>query len=232
MPDIVWPLGSLVNMLAVVGGSIAGLLLHGKFPDRYRTVAFQAIGLCTILIGIQMTLKVQDILILIVSLLTGAWLGEWIRLDDRLRDLGDKVKKRTGRGDQHFTDGLVTAFLLYCAGSLTILGSLEEGLNADRSLLYTKSVLDGFTSVVLASTYGIGVMFSAVPLFIFQGLITVTAAYLEPVLPEVVIDQVSAAGGVMILGLGINLLEIKDIKVTSMLPALMIIVVLSHLFLT
>lgn len=231
MPDIVWPLGSLVNMLAVIGGSIAGLLLHGKFPERYRKIAFQAIGLCTLLIGIQMALRVQDVLILIVSLLTGAWLGEWIRLNERLHAIAERVKKRTGRNDKHFTDGLMTAFLLYCAGSLTILGSLEEGLNGDRSLLYTKSVLDGFTSIVLASSYGIGVMFSAIPLFIFQGSLTLSATYLEPVLPAVVIDQVSAAGGIMILGLGINLLEIKDIKITNLLPGLVIIVLLSHYFL-
>ncbi|MGB3183066.1 MAG: DUF554 domain-containing protein [Cyclobacteriaceae bacterium] len=230
MPDFTWPLGSLVNMIAVIGGSIVGLLLHGRFPERFRRIAFQAIGLCTLVIGMQMALKAVDILILIVSLLTGAWLGEWMRLDERLRRLGDIIKKRTGRGDAHFTDGLVTATLLYCAGSLAIIGSLEEGLSGDRSLLYTKSVLDGFTSVILASSYGIGVLFSAIPLFIIQGSLTLTAGFLEPILPEAVIAQVSAAGGVMILGLGLNLLEIKEVKVTNLLPALVVIVLLSHLF--
>lgn len=217
-------------MIAVIGGSIVGLLLHGRFPERFRRIAFQAIGLCTLVIGMQMALKAVDILILIVSLLTGAWLGEWMRLDERLRRLGDIIKKRTGRGDAHFTDGLVTATLLYCAGSLAIIGSLEEGLSGDRSLLYTKSVLDGFTSVILASSYGIGVLFSAIPLFIIQGSLTLTAGFLEPILPEAVIAQVSAAGGVMILGLGLNLLEIKEVKVTNLLPALVVIVLLSHLF--
>ncbi|MFA0962200.1 DUF554 domain-containing protein [Roseivirga sp. BDSF3-8] len=231
MDNIVLPLGSFINMLAVIGGSLAGLVLHGKFPERYRRIAFQAIGLCTLLIGAQMAFKAEDILILIISMLTGAWLGEWARLDERLRTLGDYLKAKTKSKAEYFTDGLVTAFLLYCAGSLTILGALEEGLNEDRSLLYTKSVLDGFTSIVLASSYGVGVLVSALPLFVFQGALTLSAGFMEPLLPEQVINQISAAGGIMILGLGLNLLEIKDIKVTNMLPALVIIVGLSHLIL-
>ena len=131
-------------------------------------------------------------------------------------------------GSERFTEGLVTAFLLFCVGSLTLVGALEEGLNNDPSLIYTKSVLDGFASVVLAATYGWGVLFSALPLLLFQSLITLSAGLLEPYLSENVIQQLSATGGVIIIGLGFNLLEIKALRITNLLPALLIAVLLTY----
>ncbi|MEM6841837.1 MAG: DUF554 domain-containing protein [Bacteroidota bacterium] len=223
------PTGTLINTLAVIAGSTAGLLLQSRFPPKIREISFQGIGLCTILIGMQMALQVQNILVLIFSILIGGALGEGLRLHDRFIRLGDNIKAKINVGNEKFTEGLITAFLLFCVGSLTIVGALEEGLNNDPSLIYTKSMLDGFSSMVLASTYGIGVLFAALPLVIFQSSITLSAEWLQPFLSELVIDQMSATGGVIILGLGINLLEIKSLRITNMLPALLIVIILTLL---
>ena len=221
------PLGTLVNTLAVVAGSLIGLLLQRTFPENIRTICFQGLGLCTLLIGVQMALQVENILILIFSILIGGMVGEGLNLHGRLIALGDAVKRKVRIGSERFTEGLITAFLLFCVGSLTIVGALEEGLNDDPSLLYTKSVLDGFAAVVLTVTYGWGVLFSALPLLLFQSAITLSAETLHPYLSELVISQLSATGGVIIIGLGINLLEIKELRITNMLPGLLIVILLT-----
>ena len=222
------PIGTLVNTLAVLAGSLIGLLLQRKFPDNIRTICFQGLGLCTLLIGVQMALQVENILILIFSVLIGGIVGESLRLHDRLMHLGNWIQRKVRIGSERFTEGLVTAFLLFCVGSLTLVGALEEGLNNDPSLIYTKSVLDGFASVVLAATYGWGVLFSALPLLLFQSSVTLSAGLLEPYLSETVIQQLSATGGVIIIGLGFNLLEIKALRITNLLPALLIAVLLTY----
>lgn len=221
------PVGTLVNTLAVIAGSIVGLLLQRKFPENIRTICFQGLGLCTLLIGMQMALQVENILVLIFSVLLGGIIGESLNLHGRLIALGDTIKATVRVGSERFTEGLVTAFLLFCVGSLTIVGALEEGLNDDPSLIYTKSMLDGFASIVLAVTYGWGVLFSAVPLLLFQSTITLSAEVLQPYLSELVIHQLSATGGVIVIGLGINLLEIKSLRITNMLPGLLIVVLLT-----
>ena len=223
------PTGTLINTIAVIAGSTVGLLLQSRFPPKIREISFQGIGLCTLLIGMQMALQVQNILILIFSVLIGGALGEGPKLHDRFIQLGDTIKAKINMGNEKFTEGLITSFLLFFVGSLTIVGALEDGLNNDHSLFYTKSMLDGFSSMVLASTYGIGVLFAALPLLVFQSSITLSAEWLQPFLSEVVIDQMSATGGVIILGLGINLLEIKSLRITNMLPALFIVIILTLL---
>lgn len=221
------PEGTIVNTLAVLAGSTLGLLLQKRFPENIRAISFQGIGLCTLLIGMQMALKVENLLILIFSILIGGIVGEYLKLHEGLISLGNYVKAKIRIGADNFTEGLITAFLLFCMGSLTIVGALEEGLKGDPSLIYTKSMLDGFSAIILASVYGWGVLFSALPLFMFQTSITLSAGLLQPYLSEVVINQMSATGGVIILGLGLNLLDIKFIKITNLLPALLIIVLLT-----
>jgi uncharacterized membrane protein YqgA involved in biofilm formation len=225
MPNL--PIGTIVNALAVIVGSTIGLFFHKKFPENIRRISFQGIGLCTLLIGMQMALEVQNILTLIFSVLSGGILGERMQLHLYFERFGDFIKGKVKSKNDRFTEGMITAFLLFCVGSLTILGALEEGLRGEPDLLYTKSMLDGFASALLASVYGLGVLFAAIPLFIFQATITLSASLLQPYLSDLVIDQLSATGGVLILGLGINLLEIKDIKITNMLPALVIVVILT-----
>jgi len=224
------PIGSLVNMLAVIVGSLFGLLLGQRFPENIRRISIKGIGLCTLLIGTQMALKVENILLVILSILLGGILGELLNLQLRFEQLGDQLKKRLPINNERFTEGLITTFILFCVGSLTIVGALEEGLRNDPTLLYTKSVLDGFSSIVFASVYGIGVLFSAFPLIIFQGGITLLAGKVEPYLTDMVINQLSATGGILIVGLGFNLLEIQNLKITNFLPALIIIIFLSLVF--
>jgi uncharacterized protein len=225
--------GTLVNTLAVIVGSGIGLLLHNRFPENIRKISFQGIGLCTVVIGLQMAFTIEgpeDMLIIIFSILIGGITGEAINVEYYFNKLGDFVKKRIGSSNERFTEGLITSFLLFCVGSLTILGALEEGLRGDPSLLYTKSVLDGFGSAFLSSVYGVGVLVSAVPLFIYQGSLTWMASFLQDYVSDFVLDQVSATGGVMILGLGINLLEIKQIKISNLLPALLVVVIVSLVY--
>ncbi len=223
------PIGTIVNVLAVLAGGSLGLLLHKNFPENIKKISFQGIGLCTLLIGMQMAFKVENILLLIISVLLGGISGELLRLHERFTQLGNWVKRRVKTKNEKFTDGLMTAFILFCVGSLAILGALDEGLRSDPTLLVTKSVLDGFSSIILASVYGNGVLFSAIPLFIFQAGITLVAGSLEPYLSATVVNQMAATGGILILGLGLNLLEITQIKITNLLPAIFIAAFLSLL---
>ena len=224
------PIGSLVNAAAIIAGALLGCWLQARFSERIRTVVFQGLGLCTLLIGIQMALKVENILILIFAVLLGEITGELLRLDSLLERLGNRLKKLVGSGNAKFTEGLVTATLIYCIGAMAIVGSLEEGISGDATVLYTKSILDGFASIALAATYGSGVLFSFIPVFLYQGAITIGAGYLQHYFSDVMIAQLTATGGLLILGIGINLLELAEIRLANLLPALLYAVALTALF--
>ncbi len=222
------PLGTIVNAGTVVLGSIIGYILKKRYPQKVREIVFQAIGLVTVVIGLKMSLEVKNLLTLIFSLLLGGILGELIRFEDGVNNLVSKIQKKfKSESSGMFTEGLITAFLIFCMGSMTIVGALNEGLNNDHTLLFTKSILDGFTSIALASTYGIGVLFSVIPLIIYQGGITIAAVLMKDLFTTYIIAQLTATGGVIILGLGINLLKLREIKVLNLLPSLVFIVVFS-----
>ncbi|MBN1875489.1 MAG: DUF554 domain-containing protein [Anaerolineae bacterium] len=224
------PIGSLVNVGTVILGSSIGLLLRKKFPQNIQAIIFQGVGLATLVLGMQMALQVENILILIFSLILGGILGEGIHLETRLENLGNALKIRVKSQDARFTEGLITAFLIFCVGSMTFVGAINEGLNGDRTLLYTKSILDGFTSMALASVYGVGVSFSVLPLFIVQAGLSLLAAQFQSFFSDLIIAQLTATGGALILGIGINLLDIKPIKTTNLLPALVVVIVLTLIF--
>lgn len=221
------PIGTIVNTIAVVFGSLLGLLLHKNLPEKIKAIVFQGIGLCTLVIGMQMALKVENLLVLIFSVLIGGVIGEAVKLDLRFENLSDFLKNKIKSKNEKFTEGLITSFLIFCIGSMTIIGAINEGIKGDRTLLFTKSILDGFTSIALASTYGVGVLFSAVPLFIFQSSLTMLAVQFQNFFSTIIINQLTAAGGVLILGIGLNLLDIKKIKVTNLLPALIVVILLT-----
>lgn len=229
---VFWPKGTIVNIITVSIGSIIGLLLQKTFPDNIQVIVFQAIGLSTLLLGMKMALKVEGnyILIVIFSMIMGGIFGEVIGLKDLLFQLSDGVKAIFTIEDNLFTTGLITAFLLFCVGSMTIVGAIEEGLEGKRDLLYIKSTLDGFTSIALASTYGIGVLFSIVPMLIFQGGITILAKKLEHFLTANIINQLNGVGGLLIIGIGINLLKIGEVNIENLLPALIFVVVLTWFY--
>jgi len=224
------PIGSIVNALAIIGGSLIGCWLQSRFPERIRTIVFQGLGLCVLLIGIQMALKVENILIVIFAVLLGGVTGEIMRLDTLFERLGNRFKKLIGSKNAKFTDGLITASLIYCIGAMAIIGSLEEGIRGDTTVLFTKSILDGFASVALAASYGSGVLFSFIPVLIYQGAMTVGAGYFQQHFSELMISQVTACGGLLIIGIAINLLELTEIKLANLLPALGYVVVLTFFF--
>ena len=219
-------LGTIVNVITVVAGGSIGLLLNKKLPDRFVKIFFQVVGLFTLFLGLSMAMETTHVLHMIMALITGAVIGEALKLEQRMETLGDKLKSRLKLGNEKFTEGLLTAFLLYCMGSLTILGAIEEGMGGSPRLLLIKSLMDGVSSIALASGLGIGVVFSAIPLLIYQGGITLLAMGFGEFFPEVYITELSAVGGILLIGLGISILEIKKIKVMNMLPALVMIVIL------
>lgn len=224
-------IGTLVNVGAIILGGSIGLLFRAKIPERLFKIVFQAIGIFTLYLGISMALKANELLIMVFSLVLGSLLGELLRLEDRVEKLSERLKKRVGSGDANFSTGLLTAFMLFCMGAMTIVGSLEEGMGKEPTLLLTKSLMDGISSVALAAVMGIGVLFSVVPLLIYQGGLTLLAALFGDIIPQVVIDEITGIGGVLIIALGISILELKKIKVLNMLPAILIEILLCYIFL-
>ncbi len=224
------PIGSLVNALTVIIGSTLGLITGNKLPDRFKGIIFQAVGLATLVLGMQMAFEVKDFVIFIFSLIFGAIIGEAIRLETRMEQMSEWLKVRMRIKNERFTEGLITAFLIFCVGSMTFVGAINEGLTGDRTLILSKSVLDGFTSIVLASVYGVGVLFSVLPLFLVQSSLTLLATPFQSFFSEILIAQLTAVGGALILGIGLNLLEIKKIKTMNLLPGLVVVVVLTLIF--
>ena len=222
--------GTLINAGAIIVGSTAGMLLNARLPRRVTDIVFQGLGLFTLYVGFSMASRTSHMLLMIFSIVLGSILGELMGLESGMERVSEKLKTRLKSSNEKFTEGMITAFLLYCMGSMTILGAFEEGLGGEPNLLLAKSVLDGFSSVALASALGLGVLFSVIPLLVYQGGLTLLAAQLEDLLTEVVVDELSAVGGLLLIGLGINILEIKRLRIMNMLPALVIIVVLTLIF--
>jgi uncharacterized protein len=219
-------LGTIVNIIAIIVGSSLGLYLNKRLPERFINIFFQVIGLFTIFLGISMALETTHFLHMIVALITGSIIGEALRIQKGFDRMGSYLKRRLRIGNKKFTEGLITAFLLYCIGSLTIVGAIEAGLTGDEELIYLKSIMDGISSIALASGLGIGVMFSVIPLLIFQGGITLLASVFGEFIPQVMITEISAVGGILLLGMGISILNIKRINVMNMLPSLITIIIL------
>jgi uncharacterized membrane protein YqgA involved in biofilm formation len=217
-------LGTIVNALAIVGGSIIGLFFGGRIPEKYNDTVMKSMGLAIILLGLLGGFKVQDqdVLLVIFSLAIGSLIGEYLGIEDKLEDLGKWVEKKAGKSEGGIAKGFVAASLLYCVGSMAIVGSLESGLVGNHQTLYTKAVLDGITSIAFTSTMGIGVMLSAVAVFVYQGLITLTASFMKVFLIDEVIRQMSVVGGLLILAIGLNMIEVKRLKVGNMLPGIFI----------
>jgi hypothetical protein len=188
---------------------------------------FQVFGLFTIFLGVKMALETNNIMVMVFSLLIGTLLGEWWNLEKGMDNLAGFIKKKVKSKNEGFSEGFITAFLVFCMGSMTILGAIEEGLGNKPNLLLTKALMDGFSSMALASALGVGVLFSVIPLLIYQGGLTIFASYLSSILSPEVVAEVSAVGGILLIGLGFVLLDIKKIRVMNMLPSLLIVVFLA-----
>lgn len=212
-------LGTIVNAVAIIAGGFLGLLFRGGIPEKYNRTIMNAISLAVLVIGIKGALKSDDLLVVIFSLALGSLLGEMARIEERLESLGKSLERRFAKNDKGFYQGFITSTLLFCVGSMAIVGSLESGLTGDHQTLFAKSALDGITSIILGSTFGIGVAFSSGPLFIYQGAITMAAVLIKPLLTPQVVTQMSSVGGVLIMAIGFNLLGTAKIRIGSMLPA-------------
>ncbi|MCW3785343.1 DUF554 domain-containing protein [Plebeiibacterium sediminum] len=222
--------GTIINISTVLLGSLIGILFRSKLPERFIKIVFQGIGLFTLVLGVAMALKSNHLLVMVFSLIIGGILGELLRLENRVENIANQLKNKFKIGSERFSEGMITAFLLYCMGSMTILGAIEEGLGNGFDLLLTKSIMDGFASIALASAFGTGVAFSVVPLLVYQGGLTVLTAFLGDYFSEVITNDMTAVGGVLLVGLGINILEIKKIKVLNLLPAILAAIGLSWLY--
>jgi len=217
--------GTLVNTAAVVAGSLAGAVIGKRLPDRVKSIVMQALGLSVVLIGLQMALSGTRPLLVIGSLLAGAVTGELMNIEGAVEALGNWLKRRFRSDSSTFVQGFVTASILYCTGAMVIVGSIRDGTVGDPSILYVKSLLDGVASVAFASSLGLGVAFSALSVLVVQGSITLLASQLTFLQEPAVIEAVTATGGLLILGIGLNILEIAKIRVGNLVPALVYAIV-------
>ena len=210
--------GTAVNAAAIIIGSIVGLKAGHLISSRVRGTVMAGLGLAVLLIGVQLALKSREPLIIIGSLIGGGILGELLRIEARLEGLGNRIGDRF-QGSGQVAEGFVTASLLYCVGAMAIMGALQDGLGSRPDILYAKAALDGIASVALASTLGVGVLFSALPLLAYQGAITLSATFAQQILTPVVVQEMNAVGGLLIMAIALDLLGIKRIPVGNLLPA-------------
>ena len=226
------PIATFINALAIIAGSIIGFTFKNRIPDKIKKIIFQALGLSTILIGIQMFFDAKNVIIVIISLVAGGITGEFLNLEVNFEKFIEYIKSKSNSRltSGQFSEGLISSTLIFCIGSMAIVGSIDEGLRGSRTIILTKSILDGFMAVALASTYGIGVLFSFVFIVLYQGSITLLAHYAQSFFTPLLVAQMTACGGLMITGIGINILEIKKINVLNLLPGLVVVVILTMIF--
>lgn len=221
-------LGVTVNALAIIVGGFLGLLVKKGVPERYSDAIMKGLGLCVLYIAIDGALEGTNVLVLIISVAIGAIVGTFLKLDEGIRALGDKLEQKFKSGDEKstFAEGFVTASLLFCVGAMAVVGSLDAGLTGDNSTLYTKALLDGIMSIVFASTLGVGVLFSAVLVFVYQGAIALLAGVIQPLLTDYSIAEMSCVGSVLMIAVALNMMNITKIKVMNLVPAVFIPIIL------
>ncbi len=235
-------LGTIVNVIAIIIGGAFGIILKKGIPERFKTTIMQAISLAVLIVGISGTLQgvftVTEqgkldrnyITGMILCLVIGSLIGEALKIEERLDKMGMWFQNRFAGKESNFAKGFVTASLVYVVGAMAIVGSLEDGLYGKIDILLAKAMLDGISAVVFSATLGIGVIFSSLPVLVYQGAITLLAGVLKPLLSDVVVSQMSLVGSVLILAIGFNLLEIKKFKVGNMLPAIFMPLIYSLLY--
>lgn len=218
-------LGTVVNAIAIICGSLLGMLLRKGLPERYKEIVISGISLCVVLIGVKSALSSDSMMVIIFSVIIGALIGEYLDIEKRLEQLGKFLERKVASkaGDtSSVARGFVTASLIYCVGSMAIVGSLESGLTGNHQTLFAKSILDGVSSIIFASTMGIGVLFSSIAVFVYQGLITVTAIFMKNFLVPEAISQMTSVGGLLIMAIGMNMLKMTNIKIGNLLPGIFI----------
>ena len=218
--------GTIFNSLTVLIGSITGLIIGKFIPEKTQETIFNCLGLFTIYIGLNMAFNTKHSIAVLLSLILGAITGELLGLDNKLNNLGDTVKAKLKLSNAKFTEGFVTASLLFCVGAMAIIGAFEDGLRHNPEILITKGIMDGISSIVLAGSFGLGAALSIIPMFIYQGALTFLAIWAEPLITQEMYANISGLGGLMIMGIGLNLLKITKLKLCDMLPGLIYVVLL------
>lgn len=227
-------LGTIANVTTVIIGTLIGLILT-RIKDSYKETIMHGIGLTVIIIGISMALESESIIIVLLSILAGAIIGEAIQLEKTVNRFAHWISSKftNGNNSAKVAQGFITASLIFVVGAMAILGALDSGMRGDHGILYTKSILDGFTAIVLTSTLGAGVVLSVIPIFLYQGSIAILAAKINEYVPEVIltnlITELTAIGGILIIAIGLNILKVIEIRVTNLLPALFVVVIFIYL---
>lgn len=224
-------IGTIVNVLAIIVGSILGFLVKGKLPERFQNIVIQGISLAVLIIGLQMAFSVESTkgtLVVIFSLVIGGIIGELLEIEDRLEGIGEKIQSRFGSEDGLFVQGFVQSSLIYCVGAMAIMGAIQDGLNNDPSILFTKALLDGTASVAFSATFGIGVLFSSVPVLIYQGSITLLSSWAQKLLNQDVVAMMTATGGLLIMAIGLNMLLSAKIKIGNLLPSIFVAIAIAQ----
>lgn len=223
-------LGTLVNAGAIVLGSFLGLLLKKGLPEKITDAIMKGVALCVLYIGLDGCLEGDNALIAILSIVLGALVGTALDLDGRLCALGDYMERKLQAGGGSFSTAFVTASLLFCVGAMAVVGSLQSGLTGNHTMLYTKSMLDGISSVIFAATLGPGVLMAGVAVLLYQGAITLLAQALAPVLNDAVVAEMTCVGSLLIIGLGLNMLGVTKLKVMNYVPAVFVAIGVCYLF--
>jgi uncharacterized membrane protein YqgA involved in biofilm formation len=219
-------MGTIVNVLTILIGGAIGLLFRKRFPERISETALQVMGLFTLLIGVSMALQGQEMILVLISLALGAMIGEWINIEKRLDKFGDWIERRLEIKEGSPAKGFIYASLVFCVGSMAIVGSITDGVKGDPSILVTKAMMDGIISIPFAAGMGFGVLGSAIPILLYQGGLTMLAKLLQPIFNPTVVRELTSVGGVIVMGIGINILGLKKIRVGNFLPALLLIVLI------
>ncbi|HBD64882.1 MAG TPA: DUF554 domain-containing protein [Clostridiales bacterium] len=223
-------LGTIVNALAVVAGSLIGLLFKNVIPEKVADALLKAAGLAVITVGIQLMFAGENLTLLIMSIIIGTAIGELINIEGKLDNLGAMVEGKMKNKQSNIALGFVTCTLIYCVGSMAIVGSIQSGLSGNHEILFSKALLDGIMSITMTVSMGIGVIFSSISILIYQGTITLLAQFMQSLLSDVVVREMTSIGGTLIMAIGLNFLEIKRIKVGNMLPAIFIPIIYYLIF--
>ncbi|WP_207720342.1 DUF554 family protein [Eubacterium callanderi] len=220
-------LGTIINVAAILVGGFLGLLFRKGLPERISATITHGLSLGIMMLGISMGVQTQNFLIVLISLALGAVIGEALNIEGHLNSLGGRLERKFEGGENSsFAQGFVTASLLYCTGSMAIMGAIEGGISGTYTILVTKALLDGIFAIIFASTMGVGVLFAAVPVLLYQGAITLAAGTIKVFLTNPMITEMNAVGGVLIMGIGINLLEIKSLRLGNLIPAIFLPILL------
>ena len=230
-------MGTVINTLLIILGSLCGLVLRKSVPSHWQETIMQGLGLVVMVIGIQMALKTNNVIIVIISVSLGAALGEFLKIDYYLNRLGEllassvqKFTKNMNLSVDNLAEGFITTTLIYCVGAMSVIGSIQDGLTGDATILYTKGVIDGITAIFFTASLGVGVVFSAISVFLYQGIITLSASFFSGILSDEMLVEMTATGGIVIIGIGITMLKIKEIKIASLLPSVFLAIFIVFLY--